>query len=155
MNGKRGRFTLIKGFDSIKEAIATIEEKFPNIGTEDFDIVKFKDMYYAVTMQSTYIEIVISKEYTRYRFPKEYGIIKTQDLRPQHWKWDGIHGGDRPWCKDICMDGYKFFKEKEEVVRRGNGIKGNYYKRSWTGNTRVLLFCLFADKTRNDDNATY
>ncbi len=149
-------FTLIKGFDNIEEIRKAIKLKFPQIDYEEFDIYEVQGMLYAVTMHGIKYEIVISREYIKFRifgYPQKAGCIKFIDFKTTDWKWPGIDGGSSHWDDKINTDAVKVFGP-EIVVHGGEMVKG-VRRKHWGNNTKVLLNCLFANKTRFDDNAYY
>jgi len=149
-----GSFTLVKGFDTLDDLYRVLDEKFPQINREEFDVFKVQGMLYAVTLHSFKIEIIVSKEYIKFRLPHKSGCVKTEDFIPDtSWKWPGIDGGGGYWNDRIVYDAIDALG-REEVVVQGKLTKGKN-RRSWYHNTHVLLNCLFADKTRFNDKATY
>lgn len=146
-------FTLIEGFNTLEDARKKIDYLFPNIGAEGFDFYKIQNMYYAVTMRGVYIQIVVSKDFIRCRMPDYIGLFETDKLNPQRWKWQGIYGGSSRWDDSIIYDAENALGT-EEMVYSGKNT-GGPNRKHWANNTHVLLNLLFADKTRNNDDATY
>lgn len=146
-------FTLIKGFDNIVDLRIAMHTKFPQIDKEEWDIYKLQDMYYAVTMCGKTIQIVISKEYIRYRILGKSGCVPTDEFKSFDFEWFGIYGDCSRWNEGIILIGSDYIGN---AIQEYSGEKtGGPRRKHWSNNTKVLLYCLFANKTRFDDDATY
>jgi len=162
---KDKKFTLIQGFDSLEDAKECVKHLFGNhISPEEFSYKCVKGMYYAVTLDSYYTEIAVSKEYVKYRiykqqkngnlkFSKKFsGCEKTSEVAPFDLIWNGTDGGKRGWDNTVCKDFALFAGEPIQTVIDGKCTSNKW---NWKNNTNVFLGCLFANETRFDDDTYY
>ena len=149
-------FTHIRGFETEEELEQILKRLFPNKKDNAFVVVRAYDEYYGVTFLDTWSQVCVSREYVRYRYLKSLealpvtGLIRTEQFPVVESPFSEPNTF-KPWNGNIIKDFKNYEGDVKVISPLDRGRDTNTIKQ----NAMILVLCLFADCTRNNDMATY